>query len=115
MCLELSVAVQGSRVPLAPQIAGAVAGGLLCTSVSHPDDVIKTRQQTHLRGSAKFDQYTGYVRAARSVVREEGVRALFRGAAFRCLLRVPLGLSLIMVSSGAMRARLCEAKKGQSS
>ena len=104
-----------ARDALAPQIAGAVAGGLLCTSVSHPDDVIKTRQQTHLRGSAKFDQYTGYVRAARSVVREEGVRALFRGAAFRCLLRVPLGLSLIMVSSGAMRARLCEAKKGQSS
>ena len=44
-----------------------------------------------------------------------GCGALFRGAAFRCLLRVPLGLSLIMVSSGAMRARLCEAKKGQSS
>ena len=74
--------------------------------------MIKTRQQTHLRGSPKFEQYTGYARAARAVIREEGVGALFRGAAFRCLLRVPLGLSLIMVSSGEMRARLCEAKKG---
>ena len=42
------------------------------------------------------------------MLRHEGVGALFNGAAFRCLLRVPLGLSVILVSGQWMRARLAE-------
>lgn len=87
------------------QVAGAVLGGMACTVISHPDDVIKTRQQTHLRGSAMFASYESFLGTGAHVARKEGIGALLRGAAFRCLLRVPLGLSVIIVSGGWMRER----------
>ena len=87
------------------QVAGAVLGGVVCTLVSHPDDVVKTRMQTHLHGSARYRAYASYAGTMATIVREEGAGALFRGAAFRCLLRVPLGLSVILVSGAWMRER----------
>ena len=80
-------------------------GGIACTVVSHPDDVIKTRMQTHLRGSSQYEKYATYGGSMMRVLREEGFGTLFRGAAFRCLLRVPLGLSVIIVSGSWMRER----------
>jgi len=93
------------------QVAGAVLGGIACTAISHPDDVIKTRMQTHLRGSAGFADYPGYLASGRHLLRREGLRSLFHGASFRCLLRVPLGLSVIIVSGSAMRWRLEEGER----
>lgn len=98
------------EVSLVSQIAGAVLGGIACTAVSHPDDVIKTRMQTHLRGSPDYASYSGFLASGRRILQSEGLGALFRGAAFRCLLRVPLGLSVIMVSGSAMRRRLEEQR-----
>ena len=88
---------------LGAQLAGAVLGGVACTVVSHPDDVVKTRMQTHLQGSKLYGTYATFLGSARHVLSHEGLGALFRGAAFRCLLRVPLGLSVIVVSGDAMR------------
>ena len=90
---------------LTSQIIGAVLGGVACTIISHPDDVVKTRMQTHLRGAALFGTYATFAGSAAHVLRSEGLSALFHGAAFRCLLRVPLGLSVIIVSGGWMRER----------
>ena len=95
-----------TKAGLASQVAGAVLGGLACTAISHPDDVIKTRMQTHLRGSAGYAEYTSFIASGRHIVQHEGFAALFNGAAFRCLLRVPLGLSVIIVSGNALRQRL---------
>ena len=70
---------------------------------TNPIDVIKTRMQTHLRGSPRYADYSSYWATGRCIVRQEGWAALFNGALIRCALRVPLGLSVIMVSSHAMR------------
>ena len=64
--------------------------------------------QTHLRGSPGFATYPSYLATGRHVLATEGLGALFNGAAFRCLLRVPLGLSVIIVSGSWARARLAE-------
>ena len=103
-----------ARAGLASQVAGAVLGGLACTAISHPDDVIKTRMQTHLRGSAGYASYASFLGSGRYILQQEGLGALFNGAAFRCLLRVPLGLSVIIVTGGALRERL-ETRDGSSS
>jgi len=100
-----STSTNPPRETLSSQIAGAVLGGVACTVVSHPDDVVKTRMQTHIRGSPHFDSYATFAGSLRHVLRNEGLAALFRGAAFRCLLRVPLGLSVIIVSGAWMRER----------
>ena len=76
------------------------------SQVSHPDDVIKTRMQTHLRGSPMHDCYASYTATGLHILRTEGLGALFHGAAFRCLLRVPAGLSVIIVFSSALRERI---------
>jgi len=98
---------------LAAQVAGAVLGGVACTAVSHPDDVIKTRMQTHLRGSPHFSAYPSYSRSGLHILRHEGLAALFKGSAFRCLLRVPLGLSLIICSGEAIREGVAERRRGR--
>ena len=101
--VESTVGAQAPRETLASQLAGATLGGIACTVISHPDDVAKTRMQTHIAGSPLHSAYATFSGTLLKVAREEGVSALFRGAAFRCLLRVPLGLSVIIVSGDWMR------------
>ena len=106
LCAKISEWVsQGGEESLGSQVVGAVLGGVACTVVSHPDDVIKTRMQTHLKGSPMNPTYATFAGSGMHVLRTEGLGALFNGAAFRCLLRVPLGLSVIIVSGSWMRAR----------
>lgn len=120
LCEQIAAAVaertgggDGAPPTMGAQIVGAVAGGAACTIVSHPDDVIKTRMQTHLRGSPHFGTYTGYWSTGRHIAQQEGVaRGLLKGAFIRCALRVPLGLSVIMISSQAMRAAVVERREG---
>mmetsp|Transcript_6147 Transcript_6147/g.23918 ORF Transcript_6147/g.23918 Transcript_6147/m.23918 type:complete len:300 (+) Transcript_6147:230-1129(+) len=90
----------------APKIAGACIGGIACTLVSHPDDVIKTRMQTHLRGDSHFSAYSSYLSTGMHIVKNEGVHALFYGSIARCFIRVPLGLSIITLSSPMIRSTL---------
>ena len=117
LCGKISEAIaqrdgDGAAEPsLVSQVAGAVLGGIACTVVSHPDDVIKTRMQTHLKGAAEYSSYPTYAASGLRVWRHEGLGALYNGAAFRCLLRVPLGLSLIIVSGEAIRAALTERRR----
>ena len=93
---------------LRAQVCGAVLGGIACTVISHPDDVIKTRMQTHLRGAPQYSSYATFAGSAKHIVSSEGLGALYRGSAIRCLLRVPLGLSVISVSGSWMRERARE-------
>ena len=106
LCAKISEMVAGgdSSPGLGAQIAGAVLGGMACTVVSHPDDVIKTRMQTHLQGaSPEYAKYSTFAGSGRHIWTAEGLSALYKGAAFRCLLRVPLGLSVIIVSGNWLR------------
>jgi len=75
----------------------SIGVGFLCTIVSHADDVVKTRQQTRLVASpgASADPYRSYWSALRHVLKQEGAHALWRGAFWRCCVRVPLGLTVI--------------------
>lgn len=93
----------------------SVAVGVLCTVVSHPDDVVKTRQQTRITSAGRFeasmgatgvtaavgaspplkDPYRSYAGAMRFVYASEGKLALFKGSMWRCFVRVPLGLTVI--------------------
>ena len=95
-----------AKSSILPQVVGAVLGGIACTAISHPDDVIKTRMQTYLRGSDGFAEYPNFLTSGRRILQREGLAALYQGAAFRCLLRVPLGLSVIIVSGNAIRERI---------
>lgn len=93
---------QGSGLGL--QVVSAIMSGFLCTIVSHPDDVVKTRMQTHItRGTPEYDMYSTYTRTLRTVVANEGFGALWRGAFFRCVIRVPLGLTVIALVSNYSR------------
>uniref|UniRef100_A0A7S1U8J2 Mitochondrial carrier protein n=1 Tax=Phaeomonas parva TaxID=124430 RepID=A0A7S1U8J2_9STRA len=95
-----------------PNVVGACLGGVACTAVSHPDDVIKTRMQTHLRGSQLHGAYGSYLSSLRYILQTEGVAALFKSAAIRCLVRVPLGLTVITLSSSVFRKALEPAFAG---
>eukprot|EP00918_Siedleckia_nematoides_P060500 GHVU01132025.1.p1 GENE.GHVU01132025.1~~GHVU01132025.1.p1 ORF type:complete len:253 (-),score=26.98 GHVU01132025.1:466-1224(-) len=68
-----------SKLPPPPWMTfgiGAVAGALAWTPV-HPLDVLKTRMQ--LSKLSKPPLYTGVVNAASTIVRKEGIRALYSG------------------------------------
>jgi len=86
------------------RVVSAMGSGFVCTILSHPDDVVKTRMQTHItKGTPEFEAYRSYTQTIRTVVKEEGFRGLWRGAFFRCVIRVPLGLTVIAVVSSHVR------------
>ena len=59
--------------------------------------------QTHLKVSPLHSTYSTFAGSLAHILKTEGLGALYRGAAFRCLLRVPMGLSVIIVSGSIMR------------
>ncbi|XP_024398038.1 mitochondrial thiamine diphosphate carrier 2 isoform X2 [Physcomitrium patens] len=94
-------------------VAGAVAGGIARTVVS-PLDVIKIRFQIQLeptssrnifsKGGASasvMSKYTGVMQAAHVIVREEGVRGLWRGNIPALLLQMPYTAIQFVVKSNA--------------
>mmetsp|Transcript_79697 Transcript_79697/g.155963 ORF Transcript_79697/g.155963 Transcript_79697/m.155963 type:complete len:358 (-) Transcript_79697:294-1367(-) len=106
----------------------SVAVGVLCTVVSHPDDVVKTRQQTRLASSSAAravaslskwgvanNPYQSYASALRHVVATEGSLALFKGATWRCCVRVPLGLTVINFVHPRIRPHVDAALRNLSS
>jgi len=60
-------------------MAGALGGGVIVASLSHPMDTIKTCQQ----GDVTQKTYRGVVHAAQTLLKESGPRAFFRGWAWR--------------------------------
>lgn len=62
--------------------AGAVSG-----AATTPLDVVKTRLQTQPSGNDR--QYTGVWQCLRTIVREEGARALFKGMVPRVIWVAP--------------------------
>ena len=87
-------------------LVSSICVGFLCTLVSHPDDVVKTRQQTRITGgggasSRRYDG--GYLSSLRHIAMSEGTGALWRGAFWRCCVRVPLGLSVINIVHPRLR------------
>ena len=75
-------------------LVSSIGVGFACTIISQPDDVVKTRQQTRI-GTAFTGAYRSYLGSIAHVASTEGARALWRGAFWRCCVRVPLGLSVI--------------------
>ena len=85
---NLKTAFNGNDSMLGLFAAGAIAGSLSAGSVT-PCDVIKTRLQ--VRGSP----YTSIGHAARSILRDEGPGAFFKGLAPRMVVQAPLfGITL---------------------
>ena len=60
-------------------VGGALAGGLVCTTLSHPADTLKTRVQ----GAALEGPKPSASAAMRSLLAVGGVRALFSGFGWR--------------------------------
>jgi len=102
----------------AQSAVASVVVGVACTLVSHPDDVVKTRQQTRivaeLSGAAATgaDPYRSYWGSLRHVYRGEGLGALFKGSFWRCCVRVPLGLTVINWVHPRLRPAVQDALEG---
>ena len=76
-------------------LVASVVVGLFCTVISHPDDVVKTRQQTRLALPGSKSPYSSYVSTIAHVVQTEGIATLYNGWVWRCCVRVPFGLALV--------------------
>lgn len=79
-----------------PQLwQSAVAGGItgcVSTTLNHPIDFAKTRIEAQ-DGASQAKEYTGTFQCIRTVVRQEGIRALYRGIAPR-MMKVSLGQAI---------------------
>lgn len=88
---------------IVPSITGNVAvdkafyasfAGVIAAILSHPADVITARMKNDLTAS----EYTTSIQTARTLIKEEGMRALFKGLtprAFRIILAIPLLSAMI--------------------
>eukprot|EP00249_Psilotum_nudum_P006510 c19834_g1_i1 orf=501-1454(+) len=73
-------------------LSAAESGALVCI-LTNPVWLIKTRLQLQVPGHAACQPYSGFRDAARTILREEGWRALYKG----------LGPSLLLVSHGSLQ------------
>ena len=86
---NLKVALDGENSLLGLIVAGAASGSLAAGTVT-PFDVIKTRLQ--VAGS----RYTSIGHAARTILKEEGWQAFFKGLAPRMTVQAPLfGITML--------------------
>lgn len=76
-------------------VAGVIAG-----AATNPADLVKTRLQV-ARAAPETFQYAGAIDCARTIVRKEGLRALFDGTTARCLTVTPR-LTIVVVVKDAL-------------
>lgn len=69
--------------PVTSAIAGGIGGGMVCM-INNPFDVTQTRMQTNYQR-----KYRNLPHCMLTVYREEGVKALWKGASYRSLRAVP--------------------------
>jgi hypothetical protein len=97
-----------SDAAIGSKVASASVVGFFCGMVSHPHDVIKTRMQTHLPDSPDFGHYRTYFSTLRRIKEVDGVRGFFSGSFFRCCIRIPLGLPVVILASSHIRPQMEE-------
>lgn len=76
--------------PVTAKVAGAITGGILAGTVSHPMDTIKSCQQ----GDLEQKTYTSVTQTARTLLADGGVARFFRGWGWRTS-RMIVGIGLI--------------------
>lgn len=69
--------------PITSALAGGLGGGLVCL-INNPFDVTQTRMQTNYQA-----KYRNLPDCMRSIIKEEGILALWKGASYRSLRAVP--------------------------
>ncbi|XP_057862445.2 folate transporter 1, chloroplastic isoform X4 [Cryptomeria japonica] len=74
-------------------LASAAEAGTLVCLFTNPVWLVKTRLQLQVPGSAAHQPYSGFFDASRTIFRDEGWRALYKG----------LGPGLLLVSHGAIQ------------
>jgi hypothetical protein len=96
-------------LPLPWQIASAASAGCAAALVTNPLELAKLRLQVQRGGGAAArpaaDLYHGTLHAIATIAREEGARALFRGAAARIAFHVP-GTAITMTLFEELRPRI---------
>lgn len=101
---QLRYLLQFEEGSISTQIVAASTSGCLCCLLSHPDDVIKTRMQTHIKKeSAEYKKFSGYFATGKVIIQQEGIRYLYRGWVWRCLIRVPMGNPVVILSANWFR------------
>jgi len=103
-------AIKGRAPNDRENLALASAAGMIAAVIMTPVDVVKTRIMTQRLGEAASAKASGgIVGAIRSIAREEGVRALFKGTVPRVMYLAPLaGITLSVyeaVSQYMLRSR----------
>ncbi|KAH9328081.1 hypothetical protein KI387_000189, partial [Taxus chinensis] len=74
-------------------LASAAEAGTLVCLLTNPVWLVKTRLQLQIPESAARQPYSGFIDASRTILRDEGWRALYKG----------LGPGLLLVSHGAIQ------------
>jgi hypothetical protein len=70
-------------------LVAGVAGGVTATLLTHPFDLIKLRLAVQDgKGTGERTRYRGPIHAFRSILREEGVRQLYRVSGYLTNLRI---------------------------
>ncbi|KAJ1913252.1 hypothetical protein LPJ71_002561, partial [Coemansia sp. S17] len=87
---------QTKKGELAVNFAAGAIGGIIGTSLNTPSDVVKTRIQNHNPANGP-PKYTTFLAGARTIAREEGLRALYKGYVPKVLRLGPGGGILLVV------------------
>ncbi|KAJ2860939.1 hypothetical protein GGH94_005221 [Coemansia aciculifera] len=87
---------QTKKGELAVNFAAGAIGGTIGTSLNTPSDVVKTRIQNHNPANGP-PKYTTFLAGARTIAREEGFRALYKGYVPKVLRLGPGGGILLVV------------------
>ncbi|KAF8323685.1 mitochondrial carrier [Clavulina sp. PMI_390] len=84
----------GKKLSFLETLGAAAMAGMPAAYLSTPADVIKTRLQTEARKGET--RYTGVLHAGRTILKEEGFRAMFKGGVARVLRSSPqFGFTLV--------------------
>ncbi|EEB05506.1 2-oxoadipate and 2-oxoglutarate transporter [Schizosaccharomyces japonicus yFS275] len=90
------------RGEMAKNLAAGTLGGICGTMLCTPFDVVKSRVQTTVKVPGQVPKYNWAFPAVRTIWREEGVRALYKGFIPKVLRLGPGGGILLVVFNGVL-------------